>query len=157
MAELSAAEILHAQLNHEVATAKQDVDLAQMEHTQLSPVIENLAEAVCRRWWLGRMLKKPEAVDMTALQERMRQRGEALQKATMAMITQQGGVDVGALNIAVFSISAEVNALWGALIEAGMMTSRNRQDYMDAAVENLCQRVNEQAKKIVVAGSARAS
>jgi len=151
MAELSAAEILHAQLNHEVAQAKAPFD------PDLGLAVESLAEAVCRRWWLGRMLKKPEAVDMTALKERMRQRGEALQKATLAMITQQGGVDVGALNIAVFSISAEVNALWGALIEAGMMTPRNRQDYMDAAVDNLCQRVNEQAKKIVVAGSARAS
>ena len=152
MAELSAAEILHAQLNHEVAEAKATFD------PELGSAVENLAEAVCRRWWLSRMLKRHDApADVSDLRERMNKRMQALEGAVKAMITQTGGVDIGAMQVLVLSMSAEVNALWGALIESGMMTPSNRQDYMDQAVENLCKRVNEQARKIMVPGSARAS
>lgn len=147
----SAAEILHAQLDFEVAQAKECFPGKAGEN------VENLAEAVCRRWWLSRMLKKPEAPAAEDIQARMGKRMEALEKAVVAMIRQAGGVDIGAMQVLVLSMSAEVNALWGALIESGMMTPSNRQDYMDQAVENLCKRVNEQASKIMVAGSVRAS
>ena len=117
MAELSAAEILHAQLTYEVEQAKANaLNLAPFPTNQME-AIENLAEAVCRRWWLSRMLKKHDGpTDVSDLRERMNKRMQALEGAVKAMITQTGGVDIGAMQVLVLSMSAEVNALWGALI-----------------------------------------
>lgn len=150
--DLSMAEILHAKFDSEVQAAKTDFEnLSKFGAGAQAKAIETMIEAVVKRWWIGRMLKaKDNTEDM---QERMQNRMNALAGATQAIIRHSGAVDPNAMQMSLLGLSAELNALWGALIESGMFTPESRQDYFDASVGDLCRRVNEQCQKIVVPGS----
>jgi hypothetical protein len=160
MTEHTAAEILYAQLDHDVAQAKWKVNdrLYNGPPFQRADEIESLCELVCKRWWIGRMTAKhPPPVDVTSLHDRMNHRTNAIIQMTQNMIDKAGPIDPTALQMQLLGMSAEVNALWGCLIEAGLMTPQNRQDYMDAAVAMLYKRVFENPKIIMPEMSDRAS
>ncbi len=160
MTEHTAAEILYAQLDHDVAEAKADAEsITNIGLTRCEVnAIERLAELVCKRWWIGRMTAKhPPPVDVTSLHDRMNHRTNAIIQMTQNMIDKAGPIDPTALQMQLLGMSAEVNALWGCLIEAGLMTPQNRQDYMDAAVAMLYKRVFENPKIIMPEMSDRAS
>jgi hypothetical protein len=161
MAEKTAAELLYAQFDHDVATAKERLvghygggvqALAWVE------LMESMMESVIKRWWLKRMTSRHDLpVDVTELNDRMNHRTNAIVQMTQGIIEKSGPIEPTALQMQVLGMSAEVNALWGCLIEAGLMTPANRQDYMDAAIAMLYKRMQENPKIVMPEMSKRAS
>lgn len=159
MSERTAAEILLAQLDHDVLLCKRDV-LQQMEladfpaRPALADALETLAEKACMRWWIGRMAGQDHAPrDPAANRERMEVRAKVLGMCVQRMVERSGPIDANALQMSVLGISADVNALWGALIEAGMVTPEMRQQYLDQSVTNTYQRIEDYSQKIILANS----
>ena len=150
------AEVLHAQFTQQVLQAKERIDgLAAVQDVRVSDAIEELCDAAIKRWWIGRMLEADFKGEIPDMQNRMQQRMQALVSATQAMVNHSGNVDPNSLQISVLGISAELNGLWGALIEAGILTPAARQDYMDASVIELHNRVKESCSKIVIASGSK--
>lgn len=158
MSEASAAEILLAQLDLDVAEAKQALLRAWSysdDGAELASLdaFEQLAERVCVRWWVKRMANHRKPIDAEAAAERGQRRAKVLAACVQGMIDHSGPIEINALQMSALALSSDINALWGCLIEAGMVTPELRQEYMDASVENTYQRVQDYAQKIVVANA----
>lgn len=159
MTERTAAEIIFAQCEVDVAEAKAHVFKEFIEsglpvENSTLDALEDLANKVTRRWWIAKMVKRPNPpVDTNDLLERMTHRTNALVALTQAIINRSGMIDPNSLQVSILGMSADINAVWGALIEAGLMTPANRQDYMDAAVGELYRRGMDECQKIVIASS----
>jgi hypothetical protein len=148
------ASVLHANFNQQVQQAKERI--GSFEDARLADALEHLCDAVVKRWWVGRVLDADTAYKGTEnMQERMNHRMQCLVGATQAMVNHSGNVDPNSLQVSVLGLSAELNGLWGALIEAGILTPAARQDYMDAAVIELQARVKESCKKILIAAGSK--
>jgi hypothetical protein len=146
----TAAEILAAQLEYEVAEAK----LALFRDGQLdADVLEDMMERVVARWWLKKMPGKvpPQKATDRELTDRVANRMHHLGRCVMLMIDRSGPIEANALQVSVLGLSAELNALWGLLIELGLITQEGRQDYMDAGVANTVERVNKYSQAVVPA------
>src|SRR5580698_9755279 len=113
MAEKTAAQILHAQLDLEVGLAKSKVfeelvDCGIPPANSTVEAMECLAEAVCRRWWLSRMVKTPEPLPEKDSRDRMGWRMSMLAQATQEIINHSGGIENNALQMTLLGVSAEV-------------------------------------------------
>jgi hypothetical protein len=151
MRESTAAELLFAQLTFEVEQAKMAFTEGNAWPPEWVDMFQDLVEKIVKRWWIGKMVQRPNpVVDMQGLGERMIHRTNALVGLTQAIINRSGSVDPNSLQVSVLGMSAEINAVWGALIEAGLMTPANRQDYMDAAVSELYKRGMDECQKIIM-------
>jgi hypothetical protein len=157
MTERTAAQILVAQLTFEVEEAKRSVahELSDLPAINgFDPAtLETLIDRCVKRWWITRMASGPEKpLDQKALAERRDQRMAALALCTRAIIERSGPVDPNALQVGFLGLSAELNALWAVLIDAALLTHPLRQDYMDAAIAELYQRVHNDAQKVLTPG-----
>lgn len=158
MTEKSAAAILLAQIDYEVAEAKAAVFREfQAAGVPVVPstvdALESLANTCIARWWVGRAGSDGAVKDPAAIQERMQTRSNVLARCVQLMIERSGPIDANALQMSTLGISADVNALWGALIEIGIFTPAIRQEYLDQAVANTYQRVVDHTQKIQLAQS----
>lgn len=149
MTERSAAEILLAQLNHEVAEAK--ADFARLDQP-IADSLEVLIEKVCVRWWIGRMARRePEPQDAATRQARLDGRANMLHAAMRLIVERSGPISLDAVQINLLSTSAEIGALWNVLIECGIVTPAMRQDYLDEGVLQIFTKVEEHAQKLILA------
>jgi len=153
MTQLTAAEILCAHSEHEVAEAKLQLSRDFFTARCYDTIID-LTEKVILRWWVKRMVPRdrPER-DQAAMQERSIARANILTLCMSRIVERSGPIKPEALQVNVLGVSADVNALWGMLIEAGICTPQMRQDYLDASVMNTYQRVEDQAQKIQLAAA----
>lgn len=152
MAEHSAIEILAAQLEHEVIEAKAAIE--DLFGNGTSDALETLIDRCVKRWWLTRMLQKPKAsLSNEEMTSRRDSRLKAFKLCTNTIVEKSGPIDPTSLQIGYLGMSAELNALWTLLIEAGLVTQDARHDYMDLATAELYQRVHANAQKILTPGA----
>jgi hypothetical protein len=152
MPERSAAEILLAQLDYEVSIAKNELS----KHIELPAVcaVADLAEKVCLRWWISRMANTdltPQSEEQ--LSERTHSRAAALAMCVARIVERSGPIDTNSLQLALLGMSSDISALWGVLIESGMITQALRQEYLDASVQQTFAKVEDYSQKIVLANA----
>jgi hypothetical protein len=156
MPERSAAQILLAQLDYEVAQGKREL-AAALGLDEAHPAVcavENIAEKVCVRWWVSRMSRSDLAPQNEAqLEERTHSRAAALAMCVSRIVERSGPIDPNSLQLALLGMSSDISALWGVLIESGMLTQATRQEYLDAAVQNTFAKVEDYSQKIVLANA----
>jgi hypothetical protein len=160
--ERSTLDILLAQLECEVSQSKRALmrqlsDLGAsggFECSGAADALETLIDKCVKRWWLTRMVQKPgKPIDPVEMVARMNQRGNMLAECTRKIVAQSGPITPEALQIVAFGLSAQLDAIWALLIESALATQSSRQDYMDAATQELHSRVVSYAQKIVLAGA----
>lgn len=143
----NAVDILLAQADHEVAEAK-----AALNGSLIADEIETLVEKVVTRWWLGRMAASAgEDVDPVEAQTSHGQRLQLFAGAQALIQARTGAPTVEALQIGLLSASAELNALWALLTESALVTPAHRQNLLNMGAQDLYERVQEHAKKVVLA------
>jgi hypothetical protein len=145
MTERTAAEILLAQCEAEVAEAKDNVQ-------SLSPdSIETLIDKVVTRWWIKRIANRPPIHAPSAdLAERQGNRIRMLAASTARIQDRSGPIKSEAIQINLLGAVADINALWGVLIELGLVTPEMRQDYLDESVSQTFMRIEDQAQKMIL-------
>ena len=158
MAEKTAAELLHAQLSHE-ATEAREAFLAHMHGVAsdetLGTALDTYVEKAIQKWWVGRSLGT--AHHAKGAEERAGKRMQILAHMVNLSVSMAGGnIDLGQLMMGQMGNMAEMNALWGTLIEIGLVTPEIRQEYIDLCLNSMAHAMQEQSKKIVVAGGSRA-
>lgn len=147
--EKSASEILVAQLDVEIAELKRSY--LGTEFSTLADTLQTLIEKILTRWWVSRINKQPQPTSTKQMQERTANRMAVLRKCVDTIIERSGPIDLNALQMSALGMSAELNSLWGLLIELGLITPEGRQDYLDAGVENTYTRIMEYARQITLA------
>lgn len=151
MAEHTAEQIAAAQLNYDVAEAKQNLDRALHGTGAGSSVvnaIETLIGKTVMRWWFARICKNKAAlsqVDPKKLEERRRVRATTLIAACGIINSKANGGQAPHnldLQMGLMDLIANNNAIWQALFDAGIIAPDAKQDYLDAGVTELYNRVS---------------
>jgi len=157
----SAGDILSAQLEHDVLEAKAALTQELGWPLETVDAFENLIGKVVTRWWVERALRHHGELSLEDQLAERRQGRLQIMAQTVSMIQARvGAMDPLTAQITTLSNQAETQALWRALMEAGLVTESIRQDYLDEAVLNLQQKAAAHASKIHLAsgnGSVRAS
>lgn len=157
MPEYSAEQIAAAQLNVDVADAKEALDVGLhgvRTHDTVVDLIENLIGKVVMRWWFARIVKNKAAVSKInpkALEERRKVRAMttiASCQIINAKTNKGAPPDALSLQMAILDLTANNNAIWQALIDAAIITPDVKQDYLDGGVAELYGRVTDHAGKI---------
>jgi hypothetical protein len=142
-----------AQCEVEVKEARQKI-WAPFFTLDYMEALEVFVEKVIVRWWISRMLRRDSVeVDAEQAAQRQQQRGQVLHGIMHRIQERSGPIKIEALQINLLGAATDVSAVWGALIEAGIVTPQMRQDYLDKAVMDLAQRVEDHAQKIQLATS----
>ena len=150
MAERSVEQIAAAQLNFDVAQAKETLryQLETAGSTRLVDAIENLIGKVVIRWWFARICKNKAALtklDQKAIEERRKVRGVALIAACATINEKANGGKAPAnldLQMGMMNLMAENRALWQAMYDAGIIHPDAKQDYLDDGVSELYAQVD---------------
>lgn len=151
MTERTAAEILSAQCEADVKTWRQKI-WAPFFTLDYMEALEEFVEKVVIRWWINRMVRRDTLpFNQEEAATRQQQRGQVLHGIMHRIMERSGPITMEAMQINLLGAATDVSAVWGALIEAGIVTPQMRQDYLDKAVMDLHARVEDHAQKIQLA------
>jgi hypothetical protein len=154
--ERSALQILAAQCEHEVEEAKKALGVAMVGPSLQAVVdaLEQLDERVVRRWWIMRMAQKPpKAIPDAEWADHLKRRNALFALATDIQIKASGPINLTSMQIGLFGVVSQLDAIWKLLMEAAIASPQTRMVALDDAAQSLYARVHDFASKIKPAAS----
>jgi hypothetical protein len=157
MTEKTAAEILAAQYQYDLETAKAQVETAlhqaAIEDEPLIDALEAMIFAAVKVYHTRRLARaNAEVLDLTPeLRERIGRRINALAECTQMLINKSGPPTVESLQMSIFNVTSELSALWALMMQSGLTTAVGRQDLIENGVYDLHNRIREEVQKIQIA------
>lgn len=159
MTEHTAMELMSIQLDADVAGAKLAAlrelnELGEGAHldTPTADALEELILKVTARWWFRRAMKASEtSLKPEQFEARRQARIHGLAGCVQLIMQKSGPIDPTSQQLSILSTQNECNALWSALISAGIVSQDTKNDYLDGGVIDLMARVKEYSQKILIA------
>jgi hypothetical protein len=109
-------------------------------------------EKIITRWWLSKMPNPATLPKVDGMRERISLRMAKLYKSVSVMRERGGPITPETLQLGIFGLRAEIDALWGLLTELGLSTPALRQDYVDQSVDGVLNRTFDKAMEIQMPG-----
>lgn len=156
MGEKTAAELMVAQLEYDVAEAKQVLmrELRPPAREDSKPIVEaidNLMAKSVMRWWLGRIaLASKSKLSAEEYRARSNARLNLVGEMVNRIKTRSGETSIESLQLQIVGLSCELQGVWGLLEYMAFTDQADRQEWLDHGVAEMHERVTGMAAKLVV-------